>query len=187
PRSPKYMVEGTDTPRHLLQRTAAGDKEAFEALYRRYGPRVTAMVRRRIAEPALVEELVQDVFVASWQTAQGYRSDLGDPERLLPGNPRHKLQDHWRRVARIAEAVGIPWPESVVETPRLDPEAQLSIGQALGTLNAEQRRVIDLIYGCGLSFAETARAPGVRRGRVKSGAKGALEKLRAFFSREPHS
>src|SRR5262249_9115723 len=160
--------EGADTPRHLLERTLAGDKEAFDALYRQYGPRVTAMVRRRIAEPALVEELVQDAFVAAWQTAQGYRSDRGDPERWLLGITRHKLKDHWRRLARVAEAAGIPWPESVVETPGLPPEAQLSIGQALGTLNAEQRRVIDLIYGYGLSFAETARALGVPTGTVKS-------------------
>jgi RNA polymerase sigma-70 factor (ECF subfamily) len=181
------MVEGTDTPRHLLQRTAAGDKEAFHALYRRYGPRVTAMVRRRIAEPELVEELVQDVFVAAWQTAQGYRSEFGDPERWFLGITRHKLQDHWRRLARIAEAASIPWPESVAETPGIHPEARLSIGQALGTLSTEQRRVIDLIYGYGLTFAETSRALGVPVGTVKSRAHVSLGKLRAFFSRETKS
>src|SRR5262249_53101486 len=76
----ELYIEGTSTPRHLLQRIAGGDKEAFHALYRRYGPRVTALVRRRIDEREVVEELVQDVFVAAWQTARSYRSDLGDPE-----------------------------------------------------------------------------------------------------------
>src|SRR5262244_3566612 len=113
------MHQAIDTPRLLLQRIAAGDKEAFQALYLRYGPRITAMVRSRIAEPEVAEELVQDVFVAAWQTAQGYRSDLGDPELWLLGIARHKLQDHWRRLRRLAEwaGVGVPWEDRAVEAP----------------------------------------------------------------------
>src|SRR5262249_6944978 len=58
PLSAELCTEGTDTPGHLLQRIAAGDKEAFHALYLRYGPRVTALVRTRVDERELVEELV---------------------------------------------------------------------------------------------------------------------------------
>lgn len=183
PISPKYMHEATDTPRLLLQRTAAGDKEAFQALYLRYGPRVTAMVRRRIAEPELAEELVQDVFVAAWQTAQGYRSDLGEPELWLLGITRHKLRDHWRRLGRIAEWAGVPWEQPAVEAPLPRPEVRLSIAQALGTLSTEQRRVIDLIYGYGLTFAEAARVLGVPVGTVKSRANAGLGKMKAFLSK----
>jgi RNA polymerase sigma-70 factor (ECF subfamily) len=177
------MHERTDTPRLLLQRTAAGDKEAFHALYRQYGARITAMVRRRIAEPQLAEELVQDVFVAAWQTAQGYRADLGDPELWLLGIARHKLQDHWRRLRRIAETVGVPREGPAHDAPEPHPEVRLTIAQALGTLSPNQRQVIDLMYGYGLTFVEAARVLGVPVGTVKSRATAALGKMRAFLSK----
>lgn len=180
----ELCIEGTSTPRHLLQRIAGGDKEAFHALYRRYGPRVTALVRRRIDEREVVEELVQDVFVAAWQTARSYRSDLGDPEHWLLGITRHKLQDHWRRLGRIARTAGLPWRESAIEAPEFHPEVRLSIAKAVGTLSAEQRRVIDLMYGYGLTCAEAARALGVPTGTVKSRANAALKKMKAFLSAE---
>src|SRR3989442_12579304 len=151
----KYVHEGTDTPRLLLQRTAAGDKEAFPALYRLYGPRVMAVVRKRVAEPELAEELVQDVFVAAWQSARGFRADLGDPELWLLGITQHKLHDHWRRLKRIAQAVGVPWDLEARES-MPQPEVRLSIAQALYILSTDQRRVIDLIYAAGLTYSEAA-------------------------------
>jgi RNA polymerase sigma-70 factor (ECF subfamily) len=182
PIASKYVNEGMDTPRLLLQRIVAGDKEAFHALYRRYGPRVTAVVRGRIGDPQLTEELVQDVFVAAWESARGYRADLGDPELWLLGITRHKLQDHWRRLGRIAEAVGIAWEGAVQEAPTAHPEVRLSIAQALDVLSTEQRRVIDVIYACGLTFTEAARVLGVPVGTVKSRANAALGKMKAFLS-----
>lgn len=178
----KYVHEGTDTPRLLLQRTAAGDKEAFHALYRLYGPRVMAIVRKRVAEPQLAEELVQDVFVAAWQSARGFRADLGDPELWLLGITRHKLQDHWRRLRRIAEAVAMPWDPAARETPMPHPEVRLGIAQAICTLSTDQRRVIDLIYVAGLTYREAARVLGVPVGTVKSRANTALGKMKTFLS-----
>jgi|SRR5215467_9165930 len=177
------MHQAIDTPRLLLQRIAAGDKEAFQALYLRYGPRITAMVRSRIAEPEVAEELVQDVFVAAWQTAQGYRSDLGDPELWLLGITRHKLGDHWRRLGRIAEWVGVPLEEPAIEAPAPRPEVRLNIAQALCTLSTEQRRVIDLIYGYGMTFVEAARMLDVPVGTVKSRTNAALGRMKAFLSK----
>lgn len=176
------MQEGTDTPGLLLQRTAAGDQEAFDALYRRYGPRVLAMLRKSITEPQLVEELVQDVFVAAWQTAQGYRSELGDPGVWLLGITRHKLQDHWRRLRRIAKTLGISWegPENETAMPHL--EVRLSVTQALNALSGDQRRVVDLIYGHGLTYREAARALGVPLGTVKSRVSAALGRMKGSLS-----
>src|SRR5262249_29026234 len=179
---PKVMHEESEMSRLLLQRIAAGDTEAFCALYRRYGPRVTAIVRTRVAERQLVEELVQDIFVAAWQSAQGYRSDLGDPEPWLLGITRHKLQDHWRRLRRIAETVGVPSTSPVPAPAPAPPEARVSIAQALETLSPDQRQVIELIYASGLTFRETSRVLGLSIGTVKSRANAALGRMKAFLS-----
>jgi len=182
PISPKWAHGASDTSRLLLQRVAAGDKEAFHSLYREYGPRVAALVRKRVGEPQLAEELVQDIFVAAWQSAQGYRSDLGDPELWLLGIARHKLQDHWRRLRRLAERVRLPSTDVSPDKPCAHPEVRLSLAEALETLSRDQRRLIDLIYANGLTFREASRVLGISIGTVKSRANAALVKMKAFLS-----
>ena len=182
PIAPKYLDEEPDMPRLLLQRIAAGDKEAFQAFYRHYGARVMAVVRKRVVEPPLAEELVQDIFVAAWQSAQGYRADLGDPELWLLGITRHKLQDHWRRLRRMADTLGIASTSSAHDVMFLAPETRLALAEALGRLTVDQRRVIDLVYTAGLTFSEASRMLGIPIGTVKSRANAALGKMRAFLS-----
>ena len=176
-------VDEAPDARRVLQRIAAGDREAFHALYHRYGARVMAMVRRQVTGRALAEELVQDVFVAAWLGAAGYREELGEPERWLLGITRHKLQDHWRRMRGLAQAVDGDPDHARSEHWMSAEETRLIVEEALAALPRSQRRVLDLIYLGGLTFAETAHALKVPVGTVKSRVHTALVSLRAFFER----
>src|SRR5262245_20704298 len=167
----------------LLDRIASGDREAFQVFYDCYGARVMAMVRRHVAVHQLAEELVQDVFVAAWLGARGYRNEMGNPERWLLGITRHKLQDHWRRLRALVRAVAGHAEEVQLQLQELDADTRLVIEEALLALPAEQRRVLDLIYQGGLTFTETARALNVPAGTVKSRVHAALLNLRSYFKR----
>src|SRR5215831_2455699 len=57
------VVDDASGARRLLERVARGDREAFQAFYERYGARVMALLRRRVAATGIAAELVQDVFV----------------------------------------------------------------------------------------------------------------------------
>jgi RNA polymerase sigma-70 factor (ECF subfamily) len=178
-----YPIDEGPDVRLLLERVAAGDREAFRAFYDRYGARVMAVVRKRVAERGLAEELVQDVFVAAWLGAEGYRRDLGDPEGWLLGITRHKVFDHYRRLHRVvAAAVAQPGDGDVADSRIPDPNCRLSVERALVRLTDDQRRLVGLIYGAGLTFAEAARALKVPTGTVKSRVNSALTTLRAFFA-----
>ncbi len=179
PNLPDAMADGS----WLLRRVARGDREAFETLYASYGGRVMAMVRRQVAVRQLAEELVQDVFVAAWLGARGYREEMGNPERWLLGITRHKLQDHWRRMRGLMRAVDGHEAQAGAETQMPDPDLRLAVEEAFSGLPTEQRRVLDLIYQGGLTFAETARALRVPPGTVKSRVHAALLALRTFFRR----
>jgi RNA polymerase sigma-70 factor (ECF subfamily) len=181
------FVDGAVDSRWLLERVAKGDREAFHAFYDCYGARVMAMVRRHVAVRQLAEELVQDVFVAAWLGARDYREEMGDPGRWLLGITRHKLQDHWRRLRGLVRAVGAHAEQVRLEARMADTDLRLAIEEALSGLPPEQRRVVDLIYQGGLTFAETARALGVPQGTVKSRVHAALLTLRAFFRRSGRS
>jgi len=165
---------------------AKGDRDAFQTFYDHYGARVMAMVRRQVIVPRLAEELVQDVFVAAWLNAPAYRAERGDPEHWLLGITRHKLQDHYRRLRRVATAIGAQTEQRLkVRVP--DTDARLVVEEGLVRLSTDQRRVLDLIYQSGLTFAETAYALGVSPGTVKSRVHAALLSLRGYFGRSKRS
>jgi RNA polymerase sigma-70 factor (ECF subfamily) len=181
------ILDGAVDSRELLERVAKGNREAFHAFYHCHGARVMAMIRRHVAAPQLAEELVQDVFVAAWFGARGYRDEMGDPERWLLGIARHKVQDHWRRVQALVRTMHAHVEQTQHATRIADVDLRLAIEEALAGLPVEQRRVLDLIYQGGLTFAETARALRVPQGTVKSRVHAALLTLRATFGRQARS
>src|SRR5262245_38295194 len=173
------MVDDASGARRLLERVARGDREAFQAFYERYGARVMALLRRRVAATGIAAELVQDVFVAVWLGASNYRGQSGEPERWLLGIVHHKLQDYWRRQTRelVEQARRSGRPKAA----RPDADDRLTVEEALARLSADQQRVLGLIYRDGLTFAEAARALCMPIGTVKSRVHTALSTLRAFF------
>jgi RNA polymerase sigma factor (sigma-70 family) len=53
----------------LMRRVAAGDRQAFEMLYRRYGPRLAGYLTKLLHQRELVEEVLDDVMLVVWQNA----------------------------------------------------------------------------------------------------------------------
>jgi RNA polymerase sigma-70 factor (ECF subfamily) len=54
---------------------AAGDRRAFERLYRTHVNRVFALCARMTADRTLAEELTQDVFVRAWEHLATFRGE----------------------------------------------------------------------------------------------------------------
>ena len=53
----------------LVGRIAAGDRRAFEALYRAYCPRLGRFLQRMTRSSTLIEEVVNDTLLAVWRKA----------------------------------------------------------------------------------------------------------------------
>ncbi|MER6149023.1 RNA polymerase sigma factor [Streptomyces hirsutus] len=51
------------------------DRRAFEELYRRYAPWLTARMRSRCADAGIVDDVVQETFLAVWRGTARYRED----------------------------------------------------------------------------------------------------------------
>src|SRR5688500_10783608 len=54
---------------------AAGDRRAFERLYRAHVNRVFSVCARMVADRARAEELTQDVFVRAWEKLALFRGE----------------------------------------------------------------------------------------------------------------
>ena len=59
----------------LVQSTAAGDALAFTAIYQRHHFEVRGLARRILADAALAEDVVQEVFEALPKALRGYRNE----------------------------------------------------------------------------------------------------------------
>ena len=67
---PSAIPEEDD--RELIRRVADKDRHAFETLYQRYGLRLQRYLSRQIQSPELTEEILDDVMLVVWQSAERY-------------------------------------------------------------------------------------------------------------------
>jgi RNA polymerase sigma-70 factor (ECF subfamily) len=70
---PHNVPASEDAP--LIDAARAGDRRAFEALYRLHVGRVYALCLRLTAQVETAEELTQEAFVRAWQRLASFRGD----------------------------------------------------------------------------------------------------------------
>src|SRR6476469_4199672 len=58
-----------------VARAAAGDRGAFERVYRQHLNRVFSLCARMVADRSRAEELTQDVFVRAWEKLHLFRGE----------------------------------------------------------------------------------------------------------------
>ncbi|HOX24997.1 MAG TPA: RNA polymerase sigma factor [Candidatus Krumholzibacteria bacterium] len=61
----------------LVSAARAGERLAFERLYRQHVGRVHGLCWRLVADADLAEQLTQDAFVHAWRKLHGFRGDCG--------------------------------------------------------------------------------------------------------------
>src|SRR5262245_40114045 len=96
--------------RELLGRIAAGDREAFAALYDRYAARVLGLLVQIVRDRDEAEDLLQVTFAEVWQRAASYDPARSRPEVWLFLIARSRALDQLdrRRRARPAPLAGEP-------------------------------------------------------------------------------
>ena len=76
-----------------MRRTAAGDRDAFEALYRMHHATVYRFARLMTGSTTTAEDIVQEVFLALMRDASRYDPARASLTTYLYGSARH----HTRR------------------------------------------------------------------------------------------
>jgi len=85
----------------LVRRTAAGDADAFGALYRRKRPDVFRFVLHMTADGAVAEDVVQDVFMVVMQDAGRFDPGRGAVTPWLCGIAKNHLRQRLARDRRL--------------------------------------------------------------------------------------
>jgi RNA polymerase sigma-70 factor (ECF subfamily) len=160
----------SESDEQLIAAVAAGDREAFAALYRRRRPDVYRFALHMTGVPAAAEDIAQDVFLAVIREAGRYTPGRSGVLPWLLGIARnHALR-------RITERRHEPLPSDGLE-PRVsaDPVEAIARGQdietlraALAALPAGYREAVVLCDLQELSYQEAADTAGCAIGTIRS-------------------
>ena len=174
------MGTGNDprTDEALLSAAATGDRGALRALYDRHAPWLLLRLRRRCGDAGLVEEVVQDTFVAVWRTADRFRGE-GDVAAWIWGIGIRRLLDRLRTrpaplpLARVDDTILVSAEDEVL----LGIEHG-ELGAALNALSPELRAVMRATVLDGLTTKEAGRLLGIPQGTVKTRVFRAKQQMR---------
>jgi RNA polymerase sigma-70 factor (ECF subfamily) len=153
--------------------------QAFLSLYDRALPEVYGYLRRRCGDAAIAEDLTSETFLAAVRAIkQDDVVGLGVP--WLIGVARHKLADHWRRIARDDRLRGELEDEHVEEDDPWDATLdRLRAAEVLGSLGDHHRSALTLRYVDGLPVPEVAGLLG----RTVHATEALLVRARTTFRR----
>jgi len=177
----------------LMQRISQVDKDALEALYIRYKTPVYSLAMFMLKQPALAEEVTQDIFLNVWLKASSFNAERGQPRGWIMSVAHHKIIDLIRSRRRAI----INSDPADYETLDLLPDGGVStesqveqtlererIMRALKTIPDSQREVIMLAYFGGLSQSEMAEKLDQPLGTIKTRVRLAMQKLRTVLEND---
>lgn len=167
----------------LMLRYKDGDISAFETLYRRHNDALYRYLLRRCRQPAVAEDLFQEVWSKIIKARETYRP-TAKFTTFLYRVAHNCFIDYLRRNRRhhVLESAGPDNCADSGETPEMSTERSLArrrLEIALQQLPDEQRDVFLLHEEAGFSLEQIATITGSNRETAKSRLRYAINKLRA--------
>ena len=175
--------------RELVNRSRAGDLDAYDELVRRYHSRLFGMVFNMTGNRQDAEDLLQDVFVKAFDALKGFKGDASFYTwvyRIAINRTINFVKGRRRRMTVSINDPGLNRdnpeerrPELATnETPARDArlkEIQEKLNKALGTLSENHRTVVIMHDMQGVPHEQIAEILGISCGTVRS---------RLFYARQ---
>ena len=156
----------------LVERTAAGDREAFEALYRRHQGAVYRFARLMTGSATAAEDIVQDVFLVLMKDAARYEAQRAALTTYLFGMARRVTRRRLlreRRFVDIGAGRGPRWSVAAdVSTALERRDALQQLRCAILSLPSRYREVVILCDLQDVPYDTAARSIGCAVGTIRS-------------------
>ena len=157
-------------------------QDALAEAYRRHAGAVFALARRLLADAAVAEEVVQEVFVRLWDAPDRFDPERGSLRSYLLANGHGRAVDLVRsessrrareeREHRARAEAGYDIEHEVEDLVVAD-----EVKGALASLPPEERRAIELAYFGGHTYREVATLLDAPEGTVKSRIRSGMKKM----------
>jgi RNA polymerase sigma-70 factor, ECF subfamily len=167
----------------LLALVQRGDEYAMASLFDRYSKIVYSVALRVLRDPAVAEDVLQEVFMQIWRSPDGFVATRGSLGGWLAVVSRNRSIDTLRR-KRPTESVE---EMALASNYNLADEAErnMMIEKARGVIHqlpVEQRKTLEMAFFDGLTHSEIAEMTGDPLGTVKTRIRSALSTLRKAFT-----
>lgn len=183
----------------LMQRLALQDTLAFEELYERYVRGCFGLAMKIVGDPAMAEEVVQDVFAKLWSRPSVFTPERGKFSGWLLTLVHNRSVDKLRRLKNSAGRVVLPLEgnngDSDVSLADMLADSSMTpyeeawsreqgviVREALSKLPGPQREALVLAYFGGLTQKEIADRLQEPLGTIKTRTRSALHQLRRLLS-----
>jgi len=169
----------------LVSGVARGDVAAFDALFRRYAPRLSRFLGRTTRGTHLIDEIVNDTMLVVWHKAGTYNRCSRVSTWILGIATRRRL----KALRPVEEGAGHVDVDEMASPGDSGPEAQFmrkdlrrQLSDALDALSEEQRQVVMLAHFEGRSYPEIAAILGCPVNTVKTRMFHARRRLKLLLS-----
>lgn len=191
-RGPRVSTPDHRTDADLLAATGDGDRAAFAVLVERYQRPIDTIARGIVHDRQYAEDVLQETFMAAFRAAKSYRGDA-PVSSWLYAIARHAAYRHVRRATEIAadsrtlEELGraAGWGSEDVALAADRARERECLQSALGQLTPEERELLTLRDGLGLSGEEAAALLGITIAAMKSRLHRARLRITAALRGEP--
>lgn len=186
-------MDDCDTVRSVTESSDEGGRAAahldFDELYSHYAPRLKRYFLNAGRSPSEAEELTQDVMLKVWSKLETYEAERAALSTWMYRIARNRLIDVVRGEARhVPDSLGFKKEPTDLSSPNsslpLGVETRQLLERALGVLPEPQLEVIRGSLVEGRTLKEVAFLTKEPLGTVKTRARLALTKLRAFLDSE---
>ncbi len=166
----------------MIARTAMGSRADFEKLYKATSAKLFGVCIRILNNESEAEEVLQEVYVKVWRSADKYASGNASPISWLAAIARNTSIDRYRR--RKPEAADIDEAE-VIADDAPSPEASAVLSNEVDRLNGCMSQLKDRhadavrnVYLGGWTYEEAAQKLDVPLNTVKTWIRRSLISLR---------
>jgi RNA polymerase sigma-70 factor (ECF subfamily) len=167
--------------RDLQERIRAGDEGAFDSVFREHYAHLVRMAQSVVREPALAEEIAQEVMLELWRRRESLQVEQTFRAYLIRSTRNRALNHirHERIVAREAASAAIdPRTSPSAEDEVLGVELERAVRNAIDGLPQNCREIFRLSREQGLKYAEIATALEISVKTVEKRMGQALAELR---------
>ena len=162
----------------VVSLAATGDNDAFAELVRRRQTWIRMLMRRCCGDPALADDLSQQVFLRAWRKIK----QLKDPNHFGGWLKRLAINE-WLQYRRKSDALlGAKSDDQIGESMTDDKSTAMDLNSVIGSLPAPVSLCIVLSYYERMSHGEIAEITEMKLGTVKSHIRRGSERLRKLLS-----
>ena len=185
-KSPSNPVGMTGGDRELVARCLAGDRDAFEGIYRQHAGRLYNLAWRMASGANDADDLLQEIFLQAYQKLDSFKGDasLGTwLYRLAVNLCLDRLRSRQGRMAQLTDSID---EEGAPELASREGPAELNVTrialeEAIGELPPSYRAAFVLHDVEGYQHDEIARMLDISEGSSKSLLHKARRKLRGVL------